>query len=81
MTFQDLNEIAQVLLTFFLWIVIISAITNLAFTAHHKREAAKAQVEYWTKKTEQLNTAKPDSKKIAEAINAEMKRTRGNDRA
>lgn len=74
MTMENISQITETLLTFFLWIVIISAITNLAFTAHHKREAAKAQAEYWQKKITQLEATKPDSKNIAEAVSREMGR-------
>lgn len=57
MTLNDIEHATTLLITLIVAVAIVISLLDRAFTKHHERKAAKAQTEYWQKKTAQIENA------------------------
>lgn len=62
MTLNDIEQATTLLVTLILVVAIVISLLDRAFTKHHERKAAKAQTEYWQKKTAQIESAAADDR-------------------
>lgn len=56
MTLDNFVQSADVVIAFIIALAITAAFINLSLATRHKRKSAKAQAEYWQKKTAQIES-------------------------